>query len=69
MLPDDLARRVALDPLGPDVPGGDPAIGIEHEDCVFGDAFYQEAKTLFAPAQFLFVGASLRQVARDLGEP
>ena len=45
------------------------AIGIEHEDGVFGDAFDQEAKTLFAAAQVLFVGAPLRQVARDLGEP
>ncbi len=69
VLPDDLARRVALDPLSPAVPGGHPAIGIEHEDGVFADAFDQEAKALFAPAQVLFVGASLRQIARDLGEP
>src|SRR3984885_871601 len=69
VLPDDLGRRVALDPLGAGVPGGYPAVGIEHKDCVIGDAFDQKPKAFFASAQVFFVAASLRQVARDLGEP
>src|SRR5207302_136008 len=32
VLTNDLLRRVALDPLGPGVPGEDVALGIEHED-------------------------------------
>ncbi len=69
MLPDDVAFRVTLNPLSPNVPSGNPAIGVEHEDCVIPHTFHQEAKTLFAPAQILFVGAPLREITRDLGEP
>ncbi len=50
MAANDFARRVPLDPLSPDVPSGHQAIGIEHEDCVFADAFHQKAKTLLALA-------------------
>ena len=43
-------------------------LAIEHEDGVVADAFYQQAKALFAAAQLLFMGSPPRQVARDLGE-
>ena len=36
VLADDLLGPVALDPLGPGVPGGDVALRVEHEDGVVG---------------------------------
>ena len=68
MLADDLVGRVALDPLGPGVPGGDVAVGVEHEDRVVPDALDQEPEALLALAQRLLGLLALRQVARDLGE-
>ena len=43
VLPDDLLGLIALDALGPFVPGGDIALGVEHEDGVVLDALDQEA--------------------------
>src|SRR4029077_12446948 len=69
VLADNVVGRVALDPLSAAVPSSHPAIGVEHKDCVLADAFYQEAKALFASAQLLIMRAPLRQITRDLGEP
>src|SRR5207248_1796462 len=43
---DDLLGGVALDPLGPGVPGGDPPPGVEHEDSVVRRALDQQAQLL-----------------------
>ena len=48
MLPDDLFGPVALDALGADVPRGDAAPAVEHEDGVVLDALHDEAEPLFA---------------------
>ncbi|MEO8524359.1 MAG: hypothetical protein ABI460_06545 [Caldimonas sp.] len=69
MLPDDVCCRVALDALRTDVPGGDLAVDVEHEDRIFGHAFDEQAKPLFALAQGFFVTAPLREVASDFREP
>src|SRR6185312_7819505 len=36
---DDFIGRVALDPFGTGIPGGDQSIGIEHVDGIVGNAF------------------------------
>src|SRR6185295_16927466 len=51
VLPDDLRSAVALDPLGPGVPGEDPALGIEHEDGIVPNALHEKAKPLLALAE------------------
>ena len=38
VLADDLGRQVALDFLGPEIPGGDEALRVKHEDRVIFDA-------------------------------
>ena len=68
MLADDLGGFVALDALRAAVPGGDVAVGIEHEDRVVADALDEQAKALLALPQGFLVRAALGQVARDLGE-
>ena len=65
---DDVSGGVALDPLRPDVPGGDPSVDVEHEYGVLVDAFHHQAEPLLALSQRFFMGAALREVARDLGE-
>ena len=70
---DGLANRLmgteAEDLLRPGVPGGHDSIGIEHEDRVLPDALDEQTKAFFAAPQLFFVGAALRQIARDFGEP
>ena len=48
VLADDLVGLVALDPLGPGVPGGDVALRVEHEDGVVLDALDQQPEPLLA---------------------
>jgi hypothetical protein len=64
----DLFGRIALHPLSTAVPGRYPAIGVEHENGIFGNVFDEQAKALFAAPQLLLVSTSLCQIARDLGE-
>ncbi len=45
---DDLVGPVALEPLGADVPAGHPAVGVEQEDGVVGDAGDEQAEPLLA---------------------
>ena len=64
-----LDRGVPLDPLRADVPGGNPAIGIEHEDRVVGDALDEQPEALLAAPQLLFVGASSVRSRVTLANP
>ncbi len=48
MLADDFIGPIPLDALGPGIPGGDPAIGVQHEDRVLPGALDEEAEPLFA---------------------
>ena len=50
---DDLARLVALDPLGAGVPGHDAAARVEHEDRVVLDRLDQQAEARLALAQLV----------------
>ncbi len=50
MLADDLRGRIALDPLGAGVPGGNAAVRIEHEDGIVLDAVHQQPESFFAMA-------------------
>src|SRR5580693_7782572 len=48
VLPYDLVRRVAHDPLSSGVPCRNAAVGVGHIDGVIGDALDEEAKALLA---------------------
>ena len=56
VLADDLVGPVALEPLGPGVPGEDVASRVEHEDRVVPDALDEEPKALLALPQFFCRG-------------
>jgi hypothetical protein len=47
MLAEDLAFHIALESLGPRIPAGDDAGGIEHVDGVVGDRVDEELKPPF----------------------
>lgn len=64
---DDLLGAIALDPLGAEVPGRDPPLGVQHVDGVVDHAFHQQAEFLLALAQGLGRLFPLAQVAGDLG--
>src|ERR1700733_10254875 len=49
---DNLLGGISLDALRSAVPAGDEPIRIQHENRVVGDTFDQQAKSLFASAQF-----------------
>src|SRR5205823_5475609 len=68
VLADDLLGRIALEPLGPSIPGGDHALWVEHEDGVVPNPLDQQAETLFAQAKFLLGLFPIRKVSRDLQE-
>jgi hypothetical protein len=53
MLADDLGSAVALDPLGPGVPGADHAIAIQETDRAVGDRTDQELEPI-GGRQFLY---------------
>ncbi len=52
MLSDNLLGKISLDALRSAVPAGDEPFRVQHENRVVGDAFDQQAKSLFASAQF-----------------
>jgi hypothetical protein len=68
MLADDFFRQVALDPLRALVPARHQPVRAEKIDRVVGDALDEKPKLLLALPQRLFGGASLGEVARDLGK-
>src|SRR5262249_59024152 len=47
-LADDLGLLVPQDALGPDVPGDDPPLAVQHEDGVVLDVLHQQAVLLLA---------------------
>src|ERR1700722_10718647 len=49
---DNLLGGISLDALRSAVPAGDEPFRVQHENRVVGDAFDQQAKSLFASAQF-----------------
>src|SRR5215212_3865953 len=55
VLDDYLVFVVAVDALGPGVPGGDAPLGVEHEDGVILYPVDQEPEALYALAQALLV--------------
>src|SRR5262249_15621352 len=65
---DDLLRLVALDALGPGVPGGDVAVGVEHEDRVVAHRRHEELEDLRALPQLLLGPLAGGHVAGDLRE-
>ncbi len=68
VLADDLLGPVALDALRPAVPGGDPALRVEHEDGVVLDALDHQAEAIFTEAEFLLGLLAIGQVPGDLQE-
>jgi hypothetical protein len=66
--PDDLGRRVAVDALGARVPGRHPALGVEHDDGVVGQALDQQPELPLALLQRPLRLVSRGDVARVLGE-
>ena len=60
VLPDDLVGAIPFDPLGAGIPGGDPALRIEHVDRIIGDRFDQHAELPFGFMQFLLQGVARR---------
>src|SRR4051812_44308703 len=65
MLADDVLGLVALDALGPCVPGGDMPLRVEQEDGVIADSFNQQPKALLALAQGFLGLLSPGQVTGD----
>ncbi len=65
---DHLFRQVALDPLGAEVPVGDPPAVVEHVDGVVGNALHQQAELLLAAPQRLLGRAPFAEVVDQLGE-
>src|SRR5690349_18063393 len=53
MLADDLVGTVALDALGPAVPGGDDAVAVELEDRVVDDGVHEPPEALLALNELL----------------
>src|SRR5207248_7503017 len=65
---DDLVGPVSLQPLGPGVPAGDPAVGVEHEDGVVLSTVDEEPEPLFALAGGLLASPTFGEIAGDLAE-
>src|SRR5262249_27110590 len=68
VLAQDLSGGIAVEALGPRVPAGHDAAGIEHEEGVVGDALDQHAKATLALEERTLPFHALGDVARDLGE-
>src|SRR5690606_22177392 len=60
---EDLARLVALDALGPEVPGRDVPAGVEHEQRVVADALDHE------PEQLVILGVEAPTLRRPAAVP
>ena len=68
MLADNLFRRVAFDSLRAGIPVGHSAVGVEHVDCIIGDALDQDPETPLRIEQSLLRVALLGHVAGDFCE-
>jgi hypothetical protein len=68
VLADDFVGGVTLAALCPRVPGGHPAVRVEHEDRIVADGLDQEPEPLLAPQQRFLLLTAARDVAGDLRE-
>src|SRR6185312_2425494 len=66
VLADDLVAAIALQALGADVPAGDVAVDVEHEDGVVAHRFDHDAEALLALAKRFGRVAQIGDVACDL---
>ena len=65
MLACNFARKIPLKPLGAQIPADDPALGIEHVNCVIGDALHEAPELLLASPHALLGVLALGRIARD----
>src|SRR5205085_7053699 len=68
MLSDDLGRAITFDPLGAAVPGGDPALRIEHVNRAVGDRVDQQLELPLGLAQLLLQRLACRNIAKASNE-